>query len=184
MLTTALPVLRTPLDRATPQDVMERVFGDRVEITDWSLNPVCGSKLGFRPSTKSRGRGDAIPFMDSGAFQTYVGKMQTAIHKVKFMTYDFDDVAINAFTFLHASEAKEYDGFIVTHSPVWCRFFEQFDKPIVLVNSCRYDQPYCWNHNEHGRNELNACLHRLRDKGLLHVVSNNKADQVTRCAVV
>jgi len=163
---------------------MERVFGDRVDITDWSLNPVCGSKLGFRPSTKSRGRGDVIPFMDSGAFQTYVGRMQTAMHKVKFMTYDFDDVAINAFTFLHASEAKEYDGFIVTHSPVWCRFFEQFDKPIVLVNSCRYDQPYCWNHNEHGRNELNACLRRLRDKGLLHVVSNNKADQVTRWAVV
>ena len=39
-----------PLSYSSPlflaQDVLNRVFGDAVEITDWSLNPVCGSILG------------------------------------------------------------------------------------------------------------------------------------------
>ena len=51
----------------------------------------------------------------------------------------------------------DYDGFVVTHSPVLCRLFERFNKPIILVNSCRYDQPYCWNHNQHGREVRELC---------------------------
>ena len=52
----------------------------------------------------------------------------------------------------------EYDGFVVTHSPVLCRLFERFNKPIILVNSCRYDQPYCHNHNQHGREVRKLCF--------------------------
>ena len=58
-----------------------------------------------------------------------------------------------------------------------CRLILQFHKPIILVNSCRYDQPYCWTGDQDGREELNACLRRLHEKGLLVAISNNKADQ-------
>ncbi len=53
------------------QDVMRRVFGDKVEVTDWSLNPVCGTRLGFQPSCKATGRGDCINFVASENFQWY-----------------------------------------------------------------------------------------------------------------
>jgi hypothetical protein len=52
------------------------------------------------------------------------------------------------------------------------------EKPIILVNSCRYDQPYCWNGNMKEWVELNACLKRLEAKQLLISISNNKADQL------
>jgi hypothetical protein len=40
---------------------------------------------------------------------------------------------------------SKYDGFIVTHTPVFARLFERFEKPVILVNSCRYDQPFMYN---------------------------------------
>ena len=46
------------------------------------------------------------------------------------------------------------------------------------VNSCRYDQPYCWNGDMKEREELHACLGRLLEKQLLIPISNNKADQL------
>jgi hypothetical protein len=42
---------------------------------------------------------------------------------------------------------SKYDGFIVTHTPVFARLFERFEKPVILVNSCRYDQPFMYNGN-------------------------------------
>jgi hypothetical protein len=53
------------------QDVMKRVFGEKVEITDWSLNPVCGTRLGFAPSTRALGRGDQIGFVTTENFMWY-----------------------------------------------------------------------------------------------------------------
>jgi hypothetical protein len=47
--------------------------------------------------------------------------------------------------FSSRAELKKYDGFIVTHSPVFVRFFESLGKPVILINSCRYDTPFCWN---------------------------------------
>jgi len=50
---------------------MRRVFGDKVEVTDFSLNPVCGSRLGFQPSCKATGRGDRINFVATESFMWY-----------------------------------------------------------------------------------------------------------------
>lgn len=56
--------------------------------------------------------------------------------------------------------------------------FEKYQKPIILINSCRYDLPLCWSKNAEMLTAYKACLQRLHAKGLLIAVSNNKADQL------
>ena len=53
-----------------------------------------------------------------------------------------------SYVWRYAAELDKYDGFIVTHTPVFARLFEHLNKPVILVNSCRYDQPFCYNANE------------------------------------
>ena len=91
--------------------------------------------------------------------------------------YSINDELIEQFLARHRLELASYDGFIVPHTPVFCRLFESFNKPIIMVNSCRYDHPYTFSGDLQQRSELNACLQRLQKKGLLLAISNNKGDQ-------
>lgn len=100
-------------------------------------------------------------------------------HINQFTWRTMNQETINQFIEEYRPMIENYDGFIVTHSPVFCRLFEPFNKPILMVNSCRYDQPYCFteNGNDIERLQLNECLQRLNETGLLIPVSNNRADQ-------
>ena len=91
--------------------------------------------------------------------------------------YSINDELIEQFVSRYRLELASYDRFIVTHTPVFCRLFESFDRPIIMVNSCRYDHPYTFSGDLDEREQLNACLQRLHHKGLLVAISNNKADQ-------
>lgn len=72
---------------------------------------------------------------------------------------------------------RSYDGFIVTHTPVFALLYEKYNKPILLVNSCRYEQPYCWTANISAWEDLSAALARMYARGQLIAVSNNRADR-------
>jgi hypothetical protein len=64
--------------------------------------------------------------------------------------------------------------------------FEKYNKPIILINSCRYDIPFCWSNKLDVLQKYKECLYRLKDKNLLIAVSNNKADQLytsTGCGI-
>jgi hypothetical protein len=61
---------------------------------------------------------------------------------------------------------------------VFAMLFEKYNKPVILINSCRYDIPFCWSGDMVTAKEYKECLHRLNDKKLLIAVSNNKADQL------
>mgnify|MGYP003351664753 CR=1 FL=1 len=56
---------------------------------------------------------------------------------------------------------EQFDGFIVTHSPVFCLLFEKFCKPIILINSCRYEQPFSWTNDIESWDWLNTKLKYL-----------------------
>lgn len=71
---------------------------------------------------------------------------------------------------------QQYDGFVVTHALALSLIYEPLGKPIVAVNSCRYDQPMCWSGDGSFFEVLNASLASMHAKGQLHVLSNNKAD--------
>ena len=70
---------------------------------------------------------------------------------------------------------KKFDGFIVTHTPSFIQLFEDLGKPILLLNSTRYEAPYT---NDFVQwDSLNQSIQRLSTTGLLLAASNNKGDQ-------
>ena len=71
---------------------------------------------------------------------------------------------------------KTFDAFICSHPNSFVLFFEKYNKPIYIINSCRYDLPFCWTNNYDMINKLNNCFTRLQNKNLLTFISNNKAD--------
>jgi len=77
---------------------------------------------------------------------------------------DIDMNMIQQFQNEYDSILKEYDAFVVTHTPVFAMLYEKYGKPIIVVNSCRYDQPFCWNKNTTMLNafkdSLNVCKNR------------------------
>lgn len=72
---------------------------------------------------------------------------------------------------------ETYDGFIVTHTPVFALLYESFNKPIIIINSCRYEQPFCFDKNFELWSYLNNTLIKLQNEKLLYIVSNNLADK-------
>jgi hypothetical protein len=71
----------------------------------------------------------------------------------------------------------QYDAFVVTFSPVFAMLFEKYNKPIIIVNACRYDQPFCWNNNTTMLKLLNMSLKRMQVSGQAIIISNNRGDQ-------
>jgi hypothetical protein len=83
---------------------------------------------------------------------------------------------INQFHEKYDNILKTYDGFICCHFLASVLLFEKYNKPIYIINSVRYDIPFCWNSNYLMIDKLQKCLLRLQDKKLLTFISNNKAD--------
>lgn len=73
---------------------------------------------------------------------------------------------------------SSFDGFICGHPNSFAMIFEKYNKPIILINSCRYDMPFCFSKDFAMLEKYNECLHRLHKKNLLTIVSNNRADQI------
>lgn len=137
---------------ADVKDVLNRLYGSNIVVDDWTIS---GHTWVFGRTPNS------VAVVNE--------------HSWKYLTEDM----VNAFVTTYKSLLESYDGFIVTHTPVFCRLYESFKKPIIMVNSCRYDQPYCFPHhlNVNELEKLNACLQRLYQNKLLVPISNNIADR-------
>ena len=132
------------------KDICARLFGDRIEITNWSIS---GHNWVF---------GKPSPSVEIITAQTW---------------HQISPAMISAFQTRYGEMLKTYDGFVVTHTPVFALLYEPYGKPIVMINSCRYEQPYCWTRNVDAWKDLNTRLRVMADRGQLIAVSNNKADQ-------
>lgn len=131
------------------KDITKRIFGDKVEITNWSIS---GHNWVFQ-------------------------KPEPPPTPINQQTWQFiSPELVKKFQDKYDHLLETYDGFIVTHTPVFCLLFEKYKKPIVCINSCRFDQPYCWNKNSNGLVWLLTGLRRMTEANLLHIVSNNRAD--------
>ena len=85
-----------------------------------------------------------------------------------------NDKELDLFYIKHKEELKKYQGFVVTHTPSFILLYEKFKKPIILINSCRYEIPF--QNNIKKWNKLSQKLKKLNKNKLLYIVSNNKAD--------
>lgn len=73
---------------------------------------------------------------------------------------------------------RSFDAFLVCFTTAFALVFEKYDKPIIMINACRYDLPFCWNRDMKMAQELNQCLQRLQSSNRLKAVSNNRTDQL------
>ena len=132
--------------------ILKELYGDDVEIENWSIS---GHSWVFRKRQQN------VKFVNANTW--------------KFFNKEMIDAFVKEY-FVHLST---FDAFIVTHTPIFALLFESFNKPIIVINSCRYEQPYSFNENNNlGRwNYLNMKLKQMHDKGQLTIISNNKGDQ-------
>ena len=65
---------------------------------------------------------------------------------------------------------SQFDGFIVTHNSTFALLYEKFNKPIIIVNSTRYESPFTRN-PEHW-SWLNEYLKDGVKRNKIFIVSN------------
>lgn len=134
------------------QDVkthLKRHFNNNIEITEWCLSD----------HHKIMGKPKANPnWINSSNWQNINKKM------------------IDQFVSEYKDFLSKFDGFIVTHTPIFSLLYQSFNKPIYILNSCRFDQPVCGKNNDF-RNYYIQQLRIMTERGILKIVSNNKADQ-------
>jgi hypothetical protein len=78
----------------------------------------------------------------------------------------------------HKHQLEKYDGFVVTFSPAFALLYEHFNKPIIVINATRYEQPASHNGDLKQWEWINEGLKRLKDKNLLITISNNLFDKL------
>lgn len=75
----------------------------------------------------------------------------------------------------YKEELASYDAFIVTHTPVFALLYEKWGKPVIVVNSARYEHSHI---RDPAKLEwLNEGLRRGVKEKRIHLISNNKGDQ-------
>lgn len=89
---------------------------------------------------------------------------------------NMDDKMIRKFQDRYDSFLRTFDGFITCHVPAFAMIYEKYDKPILMINSCRYDLPFCFTKDMVMLQRFHECLHRIQPR--LTIVSNNKGDQM------
>lgn len=129
---------------------LKHLYGEQFEITNWSI---------------------------SGHSWVFKNESKKTLHITADNWRNITQMQIDSFINEYREMLSEYDGYIVTHTPVFVLLYESFRKPIILINSCRYDQPFCWNPNDELLSRLNKTMVRLQQQKLLIAISNNRADQ-------
>lgn len=132
------------------KSICAKLYGPHVEITNWSLS---GHNWVFNKPTENT----KVITPDSW--------------------FDIDQTMVDAFQAEYDETLKTYDAFVVTHTPVFALLFEKYQKPILIINSCRYDMPFCWSQNHENKEWLNKALVRMCQTKQCVIVSNNAADQ-------
>jgi hypothetical protein len=87
---------------------------------------------------------------------------------------EINEKSISKFVSYYAEFLKQFDGFVVTHTPVFAEIFKSLEKPILVINSTRYESPYTNDQSSWG--ELNSTLVRGLKDGQFLIYSNNSAD--------
>jgi len=56
--------------------------------------------------------------------------------------FHLEEQLLDKFYLYYKDKLDKYDGFIVTHTPILAKFYEKFNKPIIVVASTRYEHPF------------------------------------------
>lgn len=84
---------------------------------------------------------------------------------------------IQKFQTKYDSFLKTFDMFIVGFASSFAMVYEKYNKPIIMMNAVHYDIPFCFTKDIRMLVKWNECLDRLNRRGLLTIVSNNRAHE-------
>jgi hypothetical protein len=79
---------------------------------------------------------------------------------------------INSFQNEYDNILSKYDAFIVTSAPVYAMLYEKYNKPIIIINSTKYDQLLCLNKDTEMLNLFHESLKRMQERGQLIYMSS------------
>jgi hypothetical protein len=86
-----------------------------------------------------------------------------------------DDRLIERFQERYKCTLDKQYGFLVAHTLAFVRLFHKFQKPILAINSTRYEAPFSFNESEFKK--LNKILQDLTMDSRLRIISNNVGDR-------
>ena len=95
------------------------------------------------------------------------------IHQYSWNT--IDETMIKQFQDIYDPFLKQFDGFITCHVPAFAMIYEKYNKPILMINSCRYDLPFCQTKNYRMLQVFKDSIMRMKDR--IIIVSNNLGDR-------
>jgi len=118
---------------------------------------------------------EVVDWSLSGATWVF-GKQRDAVDIVNEKTWmDLNPEMCERFYERYKDFLNQFDGFIVTHNSSFSLLYEKFNKPIIIINSTRYENPFTrsldrwiW---------LNDYLKKGVKKNKIFIISNNKGDQ-------
>ncbi len=87
---------------------------------------------------------------------------------------DLDEARIVRFQRRYGRFLRTFDGFVVTHVPAFAQLFQPFDRPMLIVISTRYEDPYTASPS--AWQKLNSELRELLSSGRALIMANNSAD--------
>jgi len=132
--------------------ICQKLYGDSIEIVNWSIS----------------------------THNWVFGKEDKDVQFINKYTWprEFNTENIKKFNNTYGKYLKTFDGFIVTHTPIFATIFAEYEKPIIILNSCRYEQPFSFEGcvDFYAWRNLNKILIKLYKKGNLILISNNLAD--------
>lgn len=120
---------------------------------------------------------EVVDWCMSGA--AWIMKRYTDVPSIiNHMTWkELTPAMIEAFQTKYDSFLRQFDMFIVAHPTAFAMIFEKYNKPILMINTTRYDLPFCNSRDLVNLELYRNCLRRLSAQGRLHIVSNNEADR-------
>ena len=88
---------------------------------------------------------------------------------------DIDEKMVAEFYERYKTTLQDYDGFIVTHTPCFSLLYEKFNKPIIVIASTRFEDPFSADASRWNR--FNNYLRHQIDNKMVIPVANNKYDK-------
>jgi hypothetical protein len=88
--------------------------------------------------------------------------------------YNINEEMCDAFYNRYKNELNQYDAFLTTHPPIFSRLFKNWNKPIIMVASIRYECPFSTRPKEWEK--FNTFLREGVDKGQITLIANSKYD--------
>lgn len=86
-----------------------------------------------------------------------------------------DDQIIASFQKRYRHTLDKKVGFLVAHTLAFVGLFQKFEKPILAINSTRYEAPYSFKKEEFDK--LNSILQSMTSDSKLEIISNNLGDR-------